>query len=356
MVDIAVIPGDGIGKEIIPGVCEMLSEIEPSINFNYFDISSERYLNKGITITDREISDLKGYKSIFFGAIGDFRVKPGIMEQGVILRLRRELDLYMNIRPARSFNKISGNNINIVILRENMEDFYSNISGSFNENKNFKKNNNLYNFNMDINSKSNNRIYYTLGFLSENNLNRFFSMAYNIAKSDNITVTDKANAVSMYSIWREMADAHAREMNVKIAFEYADSLAYNMIKNPLKYRYIIAPNLYGDILSDMASAMAGGLGYAPSGNIGDYNSMFEPVHGSAPDIAGKNIANPVASILSASMMLDHLNMKGQAKIIENALESVINNGIIPVESGGNAGTKEFINIVKNKCIMIKDEI
>ena len=100
----------------------------------------------------------------------------------------------------------------------------------------------------------------------------------------------------------------------KINFEYADSLAYNMINNPLKYRYIIAPNLYGDILSDMSSAMVGGLGYAPSGNIGDYSSMFEPVHGSAPDIAGKNIANPVASILSCIMMLKHLNQTETAGI------------------------------------------
>uniref|UniRef100_UPI00307D0A87 isocitrate/isopropylmalate family dehydrogenase n=1 Tax=Ferroplasma sp. TaxID=2591003 RepID=UPI00307D0A87 len=280
----------------------------------------------------------------------------GIMEQGVILKLRRELDLYMNIRPARSFKQITGNDINLVILRENMEDFYSDISGSFNENKNFSKNNNIYNFNININAGSNNRIYYTMGFLSEKNLNRFFTMAYSIANSGDITVTDKANAVSMYSIWREIADARASMNNRKISFEYADSLAYNMVKNPLKYKYIIAPNLYGDILSDMASSMAGGLGYAPSGNIGDHNSMFEPVHGSAPDIAGKNIANPVASILSASMMFRHLKMEDQASIIDHALENVISNGIIPVDSGGNAGTEEFINKVKNECIMSKNRI
>ena len=131
MVDIAVIPGDGIGKEIIPQACDLVTSIDPSVNFTFYNISSERYINEGITIKDSEIDELKSYNSIFFGAIGDFRVKPGIMEQGVILRLRKELDLYMNIRPAISFSRITGNNIHMTILRENKEDFYSDISLSF---------------------------------------------------------------------------------------------------------------------------------------------------------------------------------------------------------------------------------
>ncbi len=356
MVDIAVIPGDGIGREIIPQVCNMLSSIDPSINFTYYNISSERYINEGITIKDDEIDELKSYNSIFFGAIGDFRAKPGIMEEGVILRIRKELDLYMNIRPAISFNNITGNNINITILRENKEDFYSGISGSLNEHKAFKQSGNLYNFNIDINSESDDVINYTMGFLSRKNLKRFFNMAYKIANSENVTITDKANAVQMYSLWRKIAIEEAEAVNKKINFEYADSLAYNMINNPLKYRYIIAPNLYGDILSDMSSAMAGGLGYAPSGNIGDSYSMFEPVHGSAPDIAGKNIANPTASILSCTMMLKHLKQSETASIIEKSVENVIENGIIPMESGGNAGTGEFINAVKNQCVTMKNNI
>ena len=356
MVDIAVIPGDGIGKEIIPKVCEMLSTIDSSIDFTYYDISSERYLNRGITITDGEIEDLKSYKSILFGAIGDFSVKPGIMEQGVVLKLRKELDLYMNTRPAISFKAITGNNINMTILRENKEDFYSDISGNFNEHKTFNKNDGFYNYNVDINIKSDDQVYYTMGFLSRKNLKRFFRSAYKIAGSENITVTDKANAVPMYSLWREIAMEEAEPFKREIAFEYADSLAYNMVRNPNKYSYVIAPNLYGDILSDMASSLTGGLGYAPSGNIGDKNSMFEPVHGSAPDIAGKNIANPVASIRSSIMMLKHINQTETASIIEKSLENVIGEGIIPVESGGNAGTHEFIEKVKNQCSLLKNEI
>jgi 3-isopropylmalate dehydrogenase len=356
MVDIAVIPGDGIGKEIIPKICTMLSAIEPSINFTYYDISSDRYINNKITIKDEEIEDLKSYKSILFGAIGDFRVKPGIMEQGVILKLRKDLDLYMNIRPAISFKKITGNDIDITILRENKEDFYSDISGSFNENKKFNKKNSLYNYSVDINTQSDDEIYYTMGFLSKRNLTRFFSLAYEIADSQNITVTDKANAVQMYSLWREIAIKEARKKNMEINFEYADSLAYNIIKNPGKYKYIIAPNLYGDIISDMTSSLAGGLGYAPSGNIGDHSSMFEPVHGSAPDIAGKNIANPVASILSSIMMLKHIKLIDTANTIKKSLENVINEGIIPIESGGNAGTSEFIDKVKNYSLLMKNEI
>lgn len=355
MVDIAVIPGDGIGKEIIPQVCNMLSSIDPSINFTYYNISSERYINEDITIKDGEIDELKSYNSIYFGAIGDFRVKPGIMEQGVILKLRKDLDLYMNIRPAISFSKITGNNINMTILRENTEDFYSDISGSFNEHKTFSKNGNLYNYNVDINAKSDDTIYYTMGFLSKKNLKRFFKMAYKMVSTSTATITDKANAVQMYSLWREIAIEEAKITDKKISFEYADSLAYNMINDPVKYKYIIAPNLYGDILSDMSSAMTGGLGYAPSGNVGDKYSMFEPVHGSAPDIAGKNIANPIASILSSIMMLKHIKQTETAGIIEKSLENVIHNGIIPIESGGRAGTKEFINHVKDQCVLMRNE-
>ncbi len=356
MVDIAVIPGDGIGKEIIPRVCEMLYSVDQSLNFVYYDISSQRYINNGITVTDKEINDLKGYKSIFFGAIGDFRVKPGIMEQGVILKLRKELDLYINIRPAISFKKITGNEINITVLRENMEDFYSGISGTFTGTKKFRKQDGMYNYDIDISGTADNAIYYTLGMLSERNLNRFFKKAYEIADSGIITVTDKANAIEMYSLWREIAGKQSSISKKKINFEYADSLAYNIIKNPLKYTYIIAPNLYGDIISDMTSSLAGGLGYAPSGNIGDKNSIFEPVHGSAPDIAGRDIANPVASILSSIMMLKHIKMNEPASIIEKSLKNIINDGIIPIESGGPYTTSGFINQVVKRATLLNNEV
>ena len=125
-------------------------------------------------IMEKSVENVKSYNSIFFGAIGDFRVKPGIMEQGVILRLRKELDLYMNIRPAISFSRITGNNIHMTILRENKEDFYSDISGSLNEHKLFRQKGNFYNYNIDINSESDDTIYYTMGFLSRKKLNCSF--------------------------------------------------------------------------------------------------------------------------------------------------------------------------------------
>ncbi|WMT51568.1 MAG: isocitrate/isopropylmalate family dehydrogenase [Ferroplasma sp.] len=356
MVDIAVIPGDGIGKEIIPQVCRMLHSVDQSLNFVYYDISSERYINRGITVTDNEIEEFKSYKSIFFGAIGDFRVKPGVMEQNVILKLRKDLDLYMNIRPAISFKRITGNEINITILRENTEDFYSGISGTLPGKQTFEMGKGICNYNVDISGDSDSAIFYTMGILSERNLTRFFKKAYEIAGSDNITVTDKANAVQMYSIWRDIARRQSEIYNKEIKFEYADSLAYNIIKNPLKYKYIIAPNLYGDIISDMTSSLAGGLGYAPSGNIGDKNSMFEPVHGSAPDIAGRNIANPVASILSSIMMLKHIGMDDTASVIEKSLKNIINKGIIPMESGGSYTTSRFIEEVTKISQLPKNEI
>ncbi len=349
MVDIAVIPGDGIGKEIIPQVCNIMKEVNSSINFFYYDISSQRYLKDGTTVTDNEIEELKSYKSILFGAVGDFRIKPGIMERGVILKLRKELDLYMNIRPAVSYKKVTGKNVNITVYRENKEDFYTDINGSLNSRSVFSKNDSIYNYNLEINGKSDDEIMYSTGFLSKRNTERFFKKAYEIMDSGNITITDKANAIEMYTLWRNIALKEAKNYKKEIKFEYADSLAYNLIMHPENYRNIIAPNLYGDIISDMTSAIAGGLGYAPSGNIGDKTSMFEPVHGSAPDIAGKNIANPVASILSAAMMLEHINMKKDAITIKNAVQKTINNDGIPLESGGKTGTSQF---VKNVLICI----
>ena len=346
MVDIAVIPGDGIGKEIVPEVCNMLKNINSSLNFYYYDISSERYKKTGKTVTDNEIIELKDYKSILFGAIGSPDIKPGIMERNVILRLRKELDLYLNIRPAKSFNKISKNNIDITIFRENMEDFYTEISGNINEDREFKNMNSIYDYSIHITGNSSDNIYYNLGILSEKNLKRFFKKTFSLIKGSNITVTDKANAIDMYNFWREIA---AKENN-NIKFEYADALAYNLILNPERYENIIAPNLYGDILSDMVSALIGGLGYSPSGNIGDKTSMFEPVHGSAPDIAGRNIANPIASILSASMMLDYIGFNNESNIIKNSINDIFNKNIIPVESGGTYGTKDIINHILNESI------
>ncbi|KPV46474.1 3-isopropylmalate dehydrogenase, partial [Acidiplasma aeolicum] len=349
MVDVAVIPGDGIGKEIIPEVCRVINNINDEINFIYYDISSERYLNKGITVTDNEISELKSYRAILFGAIGDFRIKPGIMEQEVILRLRKDLDLYMNIRPVMSMPNVSKyNNLNITIYRENKEDFYSLINGTLDNDMEFRHSDALNNYDIKISGTSNDKLNYNLGILTEKNITRFFRKAYELIEDDNIVITDKANAISMYLFWREIAKNESSKFNKNIKFEYADSLAYNIILHPEKYKHIIAPNLYGDILSDMTSALAGSLGYAASGNIGDKNAMFEPVHGSAPDIAGKGIANPIAGVLSGSMLLDYLGYKKDAQRIKNIINQMLQNKIIPVESGGNAGTHDIIKYILNE--------
>ncbi len=346
MVDIAVIPGDGIGNEIIPGVCNIIKNINDDINFYYYDISSNRYLKNNITITDNEISELKNYKAILFGAIGDFRVKSGIMEQNVILRLRKDLDLYLNVRPVSSLPKISKyNNVDLTIYRENKEDFYALIDGDLNANKTFTHRDNLNNYEINISGNANDEIHYNMGVLSRKNITRFFKKVFDLIYMGRAVIADKANAISMYSFWREIAMNESRNYEINTSFEYADSLAYNLILDPKKYTNIIAPNLYGDILSDMTSALVGSLGYAPSANIGDKTAMFEPVHGSAPDIANHNIANPVASILSGAMMLEYLDYREDSKLIRNCLFKMLRNDILPVESGGTFGTKEFMDYI-----------
>ncbi len=351
MVDIAVIPGDGIGKEIIPGVCNIIKNINDDVNFFYYDISSERYLKNNVTITDNEISELKNYKAILFGAIGDFRVKPGIMEQNVILRLRKDLDMYLNIRPVSSLPRISKyNNVDLTIYRENKEDFYSLIDGELNKNETFTRKDSMCDYEINISGNSNDETHYNVGILTRKNITRFFKTVFDMINEGKAVITDKANAISMYSFWREIAMNESKNHEINTSFEYADSLAYNLILDPKKYTNIIAPNLYGDILSDMTSALVGSLGYAPSANIGDKTAMFEPVHGSAPDIANKNIANPVASILSGAMMLDYLDYKEDSKLIRNSLFKMLRNDIIPIESGGIYGTREFMEHINKVTV------
>ncbi|AAT43495.1 isocitrate/isopropylmalate family dehydrogenase [Picrophilus oshimae] len=335
MVDVALIPGDGIGREIMPGVAAAISSIS-DINFVTFDISSERYIKTGIIIKDDELEELKNYRAILFGAIGDPRVRPGIMEQGVILRLRRELELYMNIRPVRSFD----DKIKITILRENTQDFYTDISGIIPGKRSF----NVNGTRIEIDGSSCDEVYYTMGMLSYRYLKKFFNKAFSICDST-VTVTDKANAVKMYNLWRSTAMEAAIEKNINISFEYADALAYNMILNPKKYRYIIAPNLYGDIISDMGAALVGGLGYAPSANIGDKNALFEPVHGSAPDIAGRDMANPAASIMAGSMLLEYLGYRDESRIINDMVRNLYINGVFNSERTSKI-IERFMTITK----------
>ncbi|WP_075056355.1 hypothetical protein [Thermogymnomonas acidicola] len=252
----------------------------------------------------------------------------------MILNLRATLDLFANVRPVRSF--VTGREL--VVFRENTQEFYVGIGGG--DRSGIERPLGLYGCEGTIGVRLSVRggnMAFDIGIMSEAHLRRFFSRLSIYRGGRKITVTDKANAVpNMYSLWRSVAAEVLQRDGFEFTFQYADSVAYDMARNPEKYEVIVAPNLYGgDILSDLAAGLFHGLGFAPSANIGDRRpGLFEPVHGSAPDIAGKDIANPFATILAASMLLEYNGHPGLSKAINDCVAECYRSRILTPDAGG----------------------
>lgn len=293
---------------------------------------------------------MKGLDSLLFGAIGDPRVKPGIMERGVILRLRNELDLFLNLRPAWSL-PMSSQEFSLAIARENTEEFYMGFGGKLTaEGTDFSYSSGAWEGHIEVKGETNDELYFNLGAMSRNNMTRFFRRVSDFGswmKENSITVVDKANAVTgLYEPWRTISDDIFSGQNIQTKFMYGDAVAYDLVRKPSLFGLIAAPNLYGDILSDLCAGLMGGLGFAPSGNFGaERVALFEPVHGSAPDIAGKGIANPIGAILSASMLLEHTGRQSEGKMLREAVKKAIGGGIRPFDLGGSDGTQRVVESV-----------
>lgn len=299
------------------------------------------------------MDEIERMDAIFFGAIGDPRVRPGIMERGVILRLRNELNLFLNIRPAKSlpFSKFK---MDTAIFRENTEEFYMGFGGKLeSQGTRFDYRSDAWSGGIEVSGQSDDELFFNLGIMSRKNVTRYFRKVLSFSEwtsRGNVTVVDKANAVSgLYEVWREAAKKEFSGSGIEPRFMYGDALAYDLVLNPSKFSLIAAPNLYGDILSDLSAGMIGGLGFAPSGNYGSEKiALFEPVHGSAPDIAGKGIANPVSAVLSGAMMLQHLGMRKESNELRNAVDAAISGGIRTFDIGGEDGTVQVTeSILKN---------
>lgn len=348
--------GDGIGNEVIPAAIQCVNAVVPGeIEFVDCEISSERYLKSGRLMEEQEMEELRSTDSILFGAIGDPRVKPGIMERGVLLRIRRELNLFLNVRPSWSL-PFSGKKFNISIMRENTEEFYIGFGGKLDgEGKTFRHESDAWSGDITISGDADDELYYNIGVMSRKNTMRYFGKVLSLLREKgegSITVVDKANAVpGLYDIWRECATDVLEGDGVKVTFMYGDAVAYELVRNPSRFGVIAAPNLYGDILSDLSSGIMGGLGFTPSGNYGsDRTAFFEPVHGSAPDIAGKGIANPVGAILSASLMLRHMGLEKGSDAINTAVSEALSRGLRTFDIGGSDGTEKALNAIKRSLV------
>lgn len=346
MQKVAVIPGDGIGPEVVREAMRAIDAVTErhglDMDFEEFPLGAGHYMRTGEVLSDETIARLEGKDAILLGAMGDPRVKPGILEKGVLLRLRFHFDQYANLRPVRLMEGVpsplvgSARKVDMHFVRENTEDFYVGIGGRVGEGRSRKELDLVRKayeakFDIGLDVKDAGELAFQIGVISRKGADRVVDFAFKLAKEkglDLVTSVDKANVLTdVYGLWREAVERAAARYGIAKEFQYVDAVALHMVRTPERFKMLVTPNLFGDILTDLGAALQGGLGFAPSGNINpDGISMFEPVHGSAPDIAGKGLANPVGAVLSAALMLDDLGHKDAASDIEKAVAAVLKAG------------------------------
>jgi len=363
---ISLIPGDGVGKEVIREgvkVLEAASEVENfNLKFIYYPFGSEHYLNTGELVPEEALNEIKNSDAIYLGALGDPRVKTGILEQGVLLKLRFHFDQYINLRPVKLLKNLPQNlcplnnkkpdDIDFIVIRENTEDFYVGIGGRAKKGKTKKELEmvrELYKIKFDLDIETDaDEIAYQLGVVSKKGCERVMKYAFETAVENNrewVASVDKANVLAhIYDFWRVSFDSVSKNYpDIKTEKLLVDACAMFFVRCPERFDVVVTPNMFGDILTDLGAEIQGGMGTAPSGNINPNGvSMFEPIHGSAPDIAGKGIANPIASIWAGSMLLDSIGEKDAARFVMKGIEDVLKIGRVKTpDFGGSSKTGDF---------------
>jgi 3-isopropylmalate dehydrogenase len=334
---IAIIPGDGIGVDVTREAVKVLGclaeEVGIPLDMVEWDLGAQRYLDTGVTITPDEMNDLKhNYDAIFLGAMGDPRVANNIHARDILLGLRFQLDLFINLRPVQLFEShmsplkdVTPADIDLVVFRENTEGVYVGMGGNFKTGTPDE-----IAIEEDVNTRK--------------GVERIVRAAFDYAREHQrhrVTLSDKANAMPHAGgLWRRtFAEVGAEYRDVEQNAVYADALALDLVLHPARYDVIVAPNLFGDILSDLAAALVGGLGLAPSASLHPGQvGLFEPVHGSAPDLVGTNTANPLAAILTVALMLHHLGHGGAAAAVERSVRRAVHERHTTPDLGGELGT------------------
>jgi 3-isopropylmalate dehydrogenase len=337
---IAVIPGDGIGKEVIPAAVNVMKSAAAAggreVEVTEFDWGADRYLRDGTSLPGGAVEMFhRDFDAILLGAMGDPRVPTNVHAADILLGLRFKLDLYVNARPCVLFDKRftplkdrTEKDINFMVFRENTEGLYVGMGG------NFKKGTaDEIAVQEDLNTRK--------------GVERIIRYAFEYAKArklKRVCMSDKSNALTFgHDLWqRVFKEVRLEFPEVESSHQYIDNLLMQMVRDPSQFDVIVTCNLFGDIASDLGAQLAGGLGLAPSGNIHPGQvSLFEPVHGSAPAIAGKNTANPMGSVLTVAMMFEYLGWKQEAKAIDAAVRGALREGKTPAELGGTMGTREI---------------
>jgi len=336
---IAVLPCDGAGREVVPEAIKVLKAAGAAFDFEQYEVNADQYLRTGEPIPAHVWGELERADAILFGAVGDPRVSDAAYLAGVLLRLRFELDLYVNLRPARLYDdrlsplrRDDKRGIDLLIVRENTEGLYVGMGGRFK-----KGTDNEVAIQEDLNTY--------LG------VTRILEYAFGVAQRE-VVMVDKSNAMTYAgALWQQQWKAvAAKHPKVKTRHLYVDAAAMQLVRDPTQFDVIVTGNLFGDILSDLTAELIGGMGIAPSGNINPQTgrSLFEPVHGTAPDIAGRGVVNPIGAILSASMMVRHLGQTEMANAIEGAVESAIRAGECTRDLGGGLSTREVGDAVARR--------
>jgi 3-isopropylmalate dehydrogenase len=325
---IAELPGDGIGPEVTAAARRLVDLAGQrhgfTVEWRECPLGSEYYLRTGEVLPGEVLGDLRKTDAVLLGAVGSPSVPPGVLERGLLLRLRAELDLYVNLRPSKLRPGVPSRGLtapDLVIVRENTEGLYAGAGGTVHKGTAFET-------------------------ATEESLNtragvqRCVSYAADLAarRSGRMTLVHKTNVLTHAGdLWRRVATEVAATRGVSLDYAHVDAACMYLVDDPARFDVIVTDNLFGDILSDLAAALTGGLGLAPSGNLNPDRtgpSIFEPVHGSAPDIAGTGRANPAGAVLSAALMLDHLGEPEAAADLESAVDAVL-------ADGGRSSTRDW---------------
>jgi 3-isopropylmalate dehydrogenase len=345
---IAVIPGDGTGPEVVREGLKVLDAVGKKFGFKYetkeFDFSGKRYIKTGKLVDDKDAEELKKYNAIYLGAVGDPDVKPGIMEAGVLLKLRFALDQYINLRPVKLYNADfcplkdkKPEDIDFVVVRENSEGLYKGL-GEF-QNKGTKDE-------VAIQISHNTRkgvercIRYAFEFTRKRN------------KRNQLTLCGKTNVLTFaWDLWQRTFNEVAKEYpDIKTDYAHVDATTMWFVKNPEWFDVIVTDNMFGDIITDLGAMIQGGMGIAAGGNINPQGvSMFEPIGGSAPKYTGKNVINPLAAICALGMLLENIGEVKAGKAVEDAVIKIVQHKMKSLAAGkmGYSTTEVGDLVVKN---------
>jgi 3-isopropylmalate dehydrogenase len=339
MPHVAVIPGDGIGREVLDEGLKVLRALDArhglNLRFTHLPYGADRYLATGLTITPEEMSGLRDYDAVYLGALGDPRVPSNVHAKDILLGMRFQLDLYINLRPCVLLDSRycplkdrRPEDVRFTVFRENTEGLYTGIGGQFKRDTADE---------VAIEAELNTR----------KGVERIIRAAFEHARArglGRVCMSDKSNAMRHgHDLWQRVFKSVAAEYpEIKASHLYVDALVMEMVRAPDRFDVIVTNNLFGDIVTDLGAQIQGGIGLAASGNLnpGAGIGMFEPVHGSAPDIAGQGLANPLAAVLSAGMMLSWLGHVELERQIEDAVRVALNDGLVTRELGGNLSTSQ----------------